>query len=252
MRVKSEHSDAKGGWFHFDKPLDIVRTDPPKPTPKVDAEPIAKEMFGHEMAPLVRSELSESLGIRADILELLRVGVGWDQHDGARFASFPSRNADGKIIGITRRYRSGDKKTFRGTSNGVFFTPRWYERPGVVLVVEGASDVGAAESAGCCAIGRSSNIGGVFEIKKLLAKHAQGRPVLVIGENDEKPHKRGLHDFCPADCPGCLHCFPGKFGAEYVSQQLGCGYCMPPKPLKDLRECVTANCLWLDALQCIR
>ena len=251
MRAKSDQPHAKGGWLHFDKPLDIDRVTPPTPVVKVDAEPIAKELYNHELSPLIRSELSESLNVTIGSLELLRVGVGWDTHDGARFASFPSRNADGKIIGITRRYRNGQKKTYRGTSNGVFYTPEWYKTGGVVLIVEGASDVAAAISMGICSIGRSSNIGGVPEIKRLLAEHAPGRPIVVIGENDEKPHKRGIHDYCPKDCEGCPHCFPGKFGAEHVSEQLGCGYCMPPGSLKDLRECVCSGTLWLDLIKCI-
>lgn len=256
MRVKSEQPHKKGGWLHFDKPLDMDRIPKEsKPAPKVDAEPIAKQMYQDELAPLVRNELSESLGVTTASLDLLRVGVGWDDHDGTRFASFPSRDANGKVVGITRRYRDGSKKTFRGTSNGIFYTPNWHERKGVILIVEGASDVAAAESVGLCAIGRSSNIGGVPEIKAMLDRQvkadAYARPVVVIGENDEKPHKRGVHDYCPTDCPGCTHCFPGKFGAEYVAEQLNCGYCMPPSPLKDLRQCVASGTLWLDLIQCI-
>jgi hypothetical protein len=255
MRVKSDHPHAKGGWFHFDKPLEDSpreRSEPAKPEPKIDAEPLAKEFYQHASAPLIRAELSESLGVSTESLDLLKVGVGWDAHDNARFASFPSRNADGKVVGITRRYRDGSKKTFKGTTNGVFYIREWYKLPGVILIVEGASDVAAATSVGLCSIGRSSNIGGVSEIKQLLHNHGQGRPVVVLGENDEKPHKRGVHDYCPKDCPGCPHCFPGKFGAEHVAAQLGCGYCLPPFAIKDLREAVLSGTLWLNLIQCIR
>jgi len=253
MRVKSNQNHSTGGWLHFDKPLDTSRLESvPKPPPKVDAEPLAKEFYQHDLAPLIRNELAESLSVTTRSLELLRVGVGWDAHDGERFASFPSRNAEGKIVGITRRYRSGEKKTFAGTTNGIFYAPNWHEIPGVILIVEGASDVAAAISVNICAIGRSSNVGGVTEILKLLQQHRHNRPIVVIGENDEKPHKRGCHDYCLIDCPGCTHCYPGKFGAEHVAAQLECGYAMPPSPLKDLRECVSSKNLWLDLIQCIR
>lgn len=250
MRVKSDNACDKGGWFHFDKPLDANRiTTPPQEVEKVDAEPLAKEFYQHEEAAWVRQELSEQLGVTTEALELLRVGVGFDSHDGQRFAAFPSRDASGKIIGITRRYRDGSKKTYKGTSNGLFYAPDWKKTPGVVLIVEGASDVAAAISLGICAIGRPSNVGGATEIKEMLA--GTGRKAVVLGENDEKPHKRGIHDYCPTDCPGCLHCFPGKYGAEHTAKQLGVPYCMPPAGMKDFRNMKESRAVWLDILRCL-
>lgn len=250
MRVKSDNACDKGGWFHFDKPLDATRTTTPaEAPPKIDAEPIAKECYEHEQATWIRQELAEQLGVTTEALELLRVGCGFDTHDGQRYASFPSRDAAGKIVGITRRYRDGSKKTLRGTTNGLFYSPKWAQTLGVVLIVEGASDVAAAISLGICAIGRPSNVGGAAEIKQMLA--GKNRKVVVLGENDEKPHKRGVHDYCPIDCPGCLHCFPGKYGAEHTASQLGVPWCMPPSACKDFRDMKQKKAIWLDVLRCV-
>jgi len=248
MRVKSDNPHEKGGWFHFDKPLDFDRVaTATEPTVKVDASPIAKEYYEHEEASWVRLELAEQLNVTTESLELLRVGVGWDSHDGQRFASFPSRDASGKIVGITRRYRDGSKKTLRGTTNGLFYATNWEKTPGIVLLLEGASDTAAAMSLGICAIGRPSNIGGGAEIKQMLA--GKNRRAIILGENDEKPHKRGIHDYCPKDCPGCLHCFPGKFGAEHLSKQLDLPYVMPLAGTKDFREMKESRAVWLDILR---
>lgn len=250
MRVQSDNPCESGGWFHFDKQLDVDRTTTaPEPPPRVDAEPLAKEFYEAEEAQWTRFELAEQLGVTVESLELLRVGCGWDTHDGQRFASFPSRDATGKIVGITRRYRDGSKKTFRGTTNGLFYSPNWQKTPGVVLILEGGSDVAAALSMGICAIGRPSNVGGTTEIKQMLA--GKNRQVIVVGENDEKPHKRGIHDYCPKDCPGCMHCFPGMYGAKHTANQLGVKYCMPPKCCKDFREMYQNGSVWLDVLKCI-
>lgn len=250
MRVQSEHACEKGGWFHFDQPLDRNRvTTPAEPPVKIDAEPLAKEFYDNEEAAWTRLELAEQLGVTAEALELLRVGTGWDTSSGERFASFPSRDGTGKIVGITRRYRDGSKRTFKGTSNGLFYAPNWEKFPGVVLIVEGASDVAAALSLGICAIGRPSNVGGTTELKQLLA--GKNRKAIVLGENDEKPHKRGVHDYCPKDCPGCMHCFPGKYGAEHTAKQLGVKYCMPPAAMKDFREMKNSRAVWLDLMKCL-
>jgi hypothetical protein len=256
MRVQSENEsegrDGCRGWFHFDQPVDLVRPNKPadKPIP-VDAEPIAKSCYQDPRSATCRELLAEELGVSFDALTRLRVGIGADEHDGTSWFSFPSRDGNGKVIGITRRYSDGSKKTFKSTTNGVFYAHEWYRHGGAVLIVEGASDTAACETLGISAIGRSSNVGGVHHIRQLLDKHASGRPVVVIGERDEKPHKRGSQPYCPADCSGCPYCFPGYYGAKHVAGQLNSGYCMPPKPYKDFRELSQNVQIWPDLLRCI-
>lgn len=252
-RVQSESpsvgKDGSPGWTHFDKPLEIIHA-PQKPREVVDAAPIARKCYEEGKKSDAKSWLAEELGVSEESLDLLRVGVGED-HDGTQWYSFPSKDGDGNVIGITRRYIDGSKKTYAGTSNGIFCTYEWWKTPGIILIVEGASDVAAAHSAGICAIGRSSNLGGVAYIQKQLEKHAPGRKILVIGERDEKPEKRGKFDFCAKDCAGCSYCYPGKYGAEMVSQQLKCNWCMPLEPHKDLRQMFSGKSLWADALRCL-
>ena len=86
------------------------------------------------------------------------------------------------------------------------------------LVVEGASDVLAAYSLGCVAVGKPSATGGISELSKLL----RGKRVVVIGEHDSGAGKQGmeitftkLQKFC-----------------KQVSK------IMPPTGIKDLRDWV--------------
>lgn len=247
MRVASQNAHPKGGWLHFDdyeKSVGFVKP-APKPTP-IDAERVAMDMFHDRLAHGMRQEMAKQLGVHVGILKDMLVGTGAD-FTGKRFASFPSWDESGKIVGITRRYLDGSKLTFPGSKNGVFYIPDWWEMSGVVLIVEGASDVAAAAMHGVCAIGRPSNVQGADIISQLLDRHAPGRPVLVVGENDENPNRRGKLSSCPSDCDGCLVCFPGRCGAEYVASKLGCGFAMPPYPYKDFRE-MSSDVVWLDAL----
>lgn len=248
MRVQSPNAHEKGGWFHFDKPVDLVwAPQQPKPEP-VDAQPVAIDCYKNECAAEARACLAEQLGVTEESLDQLRVGVGRD-HDGTHWYSFPSRDGNGKVVGITRRYLDGSKKTLKGTSGGIFFAPNWHEYPGPALIVEGASDVAAAMSAGLCAIGRSSNVGGILEIKCLLDRH--DKKAIVVGERDEKPHKRGTKPWCPEDCTGCQYCYPGLYGAIHTSKQLGVPYAMTIEPYKDLRSMLAGGCVWTEIIKAI-
>lgn len=231
MRIESGKSLSKGGWLHkLSEPL------PPKPAPKEvekkkDWTAECRRLFEHRQAKAKREQVAEQLGVTPGSLELLRVGVGWDQHDGREFSSWPSRDDTGICIGYVRRYGDGAKKTNRGGSTGLFYTANWNRHPEPVLIVEGGSDVAACESKGLAAIGRPSNVYGAHWIRRML----RGKPAVVIGERDEKPEKRGTVSNCPNDCRGCAFCWPGLFGMEKVARELRVGWFMPAG-YKDMRE----------------
>jgi hypothetical protein len=80
-------------------------------------------------------------------------------------------------------------------------------------------------------------------IRAMLAKWAKGRLVLVVGERDESPERRGQVSSCPVDCRGCAHCWPGLFGMQKVSRELRCRGLMVPAEFKDVREMYKAGVL---------
>lgn len=234
MRVESARpSKIQGGWIHDINGQPVPA--PREPKRVADVPGLARKMFKDKLADAKRIEVSKRLGVSLESLVLLRVGIGWD-HDGQEFASFPSRGATGTVIGITRRYGDGTKKTFPGTRNGVFVAEGWWTRTGPVCIVEGASDAAALVTHGFCAIGRPSNIGGADIIRAFLGRRAKGRPVVVIGENDRKPDRVGQQSQCKSGCAGCAWCWPGRYGAIKVANELGAKWGMVPKDCKDVRD----------------
>jgi hypothetical protein len=199
------------------------------------------KMFQSPLAAAKREKLAKSLGVSLGSLEALYVGIGWD-FDGTEFASFPARDEHCQVIGITRRYGDGTKKTMKGTSNrGIFAPENWWKPEGPIYVVEGASDVAALTTHGFASLGRPSNIGGAEIIAAYIKRRASGRPVLVCGENDRKPDKVGRSPRCDRTCLGCAWCWPGSFGARRVNGRLRSlgiksEILMPPIGHKDMRE----------------
>lgn len=255
MRVesKTQVQDKGGGlgWVHtLDNPL------PPMPLPKpvqqqADWTSECRAMFENEKAHEKRCEIADQLGVSVSSLEALRVGIGWDEWNGAEFSSWPSRNDKGKCIGYVRRYSDGSKRTNQGGSTGVFYTPDWFRRPGPIWIVEGGSDVAACDSAGMGAIGRASNVHGGAWIRTMIETHCPEKRVIVVGERDEAPSRRGTVPSCPINCRACSFCWPGLYGAKKVGAELGASWVLVPNPYKDMREMLTAGKVWLDLMEII-
>lgn len=253
MRVESDKpatgKDGCMGWLHI-----LANPLPPTPPPK----PIEKKpdwtrecrlMFEHEKAHDKRCELSDKLSVSVESLEALRVGIGWDEWNNAEFSSWPSRDNSGRCIGYVRRYADGSKRTNPGGSTGVFYTSEWFSRPGPLWIVEGGSDVAACESAGLAAIGRASNTHGGEFIRLMIRQCCPDKRVIVVGERDEVPERRGSVTSCTLNCRGCGFCWPGLFGAKKVAAELNTRWVMIPRPHKDMRDLITAGGLWLDLVE---
>lgn len=242
MRISSDRPSKDGGWIHrLSEPLPHVDLPDKPPRPHKDATAIAKTCYMNKAAAGKRVELAYALGVSRESLDDLRVGVGWDR-DGTEWASFPSRGVNGEIVGITRRYGNGSKKTLAGTSNaGIFCKEWWWIGNGTVYIVEGASDVAALIDAGLSALGRPSCIGG-FSVLTAYLKRRDPKRIVVIGENDLKPEKRGSIQQCPPNCKGCLVCWPGRAGCLITASRLAKSLdrkvetLMPPDEFKDVRQ----------------
>ncbi|MCO6454081.1 MAG: hypothetical protein J5I93_02095, partial [Pirellulaceae bacterium] len=165
--------------------------------------------------------LARMLGLPADALRA--VGCGWCPRN--RHWTMPERDGGGRIVGITRRWSDGRKRAVPGSRRGLTIPAGWSDRPGPVLLVEGASDTAALWAAGLAVIGRPSNTGGADLLADLLADHAE-RDIIVVGENDQKDNGR----------------WPGRAGAAATAQGLADRLCRPvawslvPDGAKDSRE----------------
>ncbi|HEV3435760.1 MAG TPA: AAA family ATPase, partial [Gemmata sp.] len=150
--------------------------------------------------------------------------------------TFPERDGQGQIIGITRRFASGEKRAMKDGYRGLTIPRVWREKDGPLLLVEGASDTLALTLCGLAAIGRPGAKSGIEDLAELL----RGYPgkIIVVGENDERDSKTK---------PGTKE-WPGKDGAESTAQMLATllddpsvTWAMPPAEHKDCRAWVIAE-----------
>lgn len=245
MRLKSDKPVKSGGWIHKNGvqagAFVSRQKKEPEQRPFIDWDAEARGMAECKRARVGREKLAELLGVSPQALEDLGVGVGEDR-DG-RYWSFPERTGQLKVTGIVRRYEDGTKKMIRWGRHGVYLIPYWWRLAGPILLPEGGSDTAALVSLGLCCIGRPSNIGGVEYLIGLL-RDLQ-RPIVVLGERDEKPDRRGkpkTQNGCPKDCPGCMLCYPGLAGAKATAERLSKAlkrnvlWRLPPAGFKDARE----------------
>lgn len=202
--------------------------------PKVDPQAAKKwsrlaERFSGAATDDVCEELADSLDVRVDALRAIEIGwkADWECW------TFPERDGDGRIIGISTRYRDGKKGFIKGGNRGLIFPASWQPSTGsTVFVVEGASDTAAGIAEGLNVIGRPSAKGGVDHLSKLLADAPADCRIVVLGEMDAKQDGS----------------WPGKEAAIAVADQLTrsvthqVGWMLPPKEHKDLRT-------WLHAIR---
>ncbi len=212
----AELADAPGAW----KPA------PPVPAAKPTDFPGLADRLSRKLSPTLANDLADRLGLPAACVSLLPT-LGFDATAGCW--TIPEHDARGTVIGIGTRYRDGSKRAVPGSRRGLVLPSGWADHPGPVLVVEGMSDAIALVHCGLCAVGRPSARGGIELLAQLLAGPiAVGRPVLVLGENDQK-----------ADGS-----WPGREGAAFVAAGLtkALGRAVltacPPEQYKDAREWV--------------
>ncbi len=249
MRVKSDRPVKSGGWIHRNGTELGREYRQPK---KTEVRPVidwnAKAEQCHAAGREMRRELTVELGVSLRSLDLLGVGET-DDYRGRVVSTWPERTGQLKTTGIVTRYGDGEKKMIKWSRHGLYIWRDWWKCSGPILLPEGGSDTAALISMGLSAIGRPSNIGGVNYLIGVLTNHSH-RPIIVLGERDEKPEKRGQEKTkhsCPAECKGCMLCHPGLAGAkqtaEALSKALGRRILMrlPPKGAKDVREWLQAN-----------
>lgn len=183
--------------------------------------------FIKALTPELLHELCEKLDIpskflRAFIEALRAFDVGWSSK--RQCWSFPFRDGDGTIIGITYRPRKGDKFVEDDSNQGLFLPKDWKELTGTVYVPEGLSDAVALYAMGIPVIGRFNNTHGA-ELLAEVSKHLKCEFV-ILGDNDSK--RDGS--------------WAGLVGVKAVSEKLArllgrpVKWALPPTDVKDVRS----------------
>lgn len=186
------------------------------------------DLFQRNLTVELRQELAQVLGVAEACILGLHVGYMIDDQGGAW--TFPEQDGQGNFVGISRRWRDGRKRALPGGRRGLTIPDGWRDRPGPILLPEGASDVLALWSLNLCAVGRPSNMGGVDHLASLLHDLPGDRDIIVLGEHDPKPDGT----------------WPGRDGARHTAQELArrlrrpVQWALPPGGAKDARA-------WLQA-----
>lgn len=211
-----------------DPPAPVVGVPPKSNTPR-DWNKLARTYAGRFDAD-ARTELAARLDLPADTFTVLPLlGVRGQSALGRTF-TLPECSANGLVVGITTRAPQADgsdeKKMMLGGRRGLTIPDGWHDRRGPVFLVEGPSDALAMSAAGLAAIGRPSNTGGVAHLAALLRDVPPDRPILVVGENDQKGDGN----------------WPGRVGAERTAAALRSALKRPvlvsmtPRGAKDVRQ----------------
>lgn len=226
----SARENNGGQYLHW---LDGERADPvPPPRKQRDAEPVTRDWPKYaqrltQHAEQARERLAAQLGVSVE--SLVQLHVGWNSFNA--FWSFPERNGDGAIIGVSARYTSSKKKRLSGSCAGLTHAEQWDTGDGPILLVEGGTDTAALLTLELTVVGRPSNSGGVEFLLDLLEHVHPDREIIVIGERDEKDDGR----------------WPGRDGAIRTATRLAeelqrpVAWSLPPDHAKDSRA-------WLQAM----
>jgi hypothetical protein len=192
------------------------------------------------LTPEKEAALADSLGLPVEAVGTVAqigytcFGAKDDEGQWVSAWTIPERDGTGKVVGIAKRFtrpatlkgQTTGKGFAKGGRRGVILPAGWRDRPGPVLIPEGASDVLALSLCGLSCIGRPNDRGGVAILVELLRD--ADREIIVIGENDAKSDGTT----------------PGRDGAiktaAALAEEIGrpVKWSMPPDWTKDAREWV--------------
>lgn len=216
---------------------------PPRPTPKPSTAPRHLSEVSDRCRAALGADrldaLARDLGVRADALRdlapgwaspglLAEIGAGggkgWSRDAGA--FTFPERDGEGRVVGLSLRAPNGAKGAPSCARRGLVVPADPTRLADPLLIVEGASDVAACLTLGLAAVGRPSNVGGADDLAAML----RDRRVMVVGERDERDGR-----------------WPGRVGAVRVTEALASAWgrpvewTLPPSGAKDVRAWVCAR-----------
>ncbi len=221
---------GQAGYLHILKPGDF------KPKPVVKKKPAIinwntlQKCYREPFNGTPVRDLANPFEARYETL--LAMDTGWD---GEAY-TFPVRNANDEIIGISRRWPDGTKGMVKGSQVGIYI-PRISFKPlpdsWCLFICEGASDTATALDMGLRAIGRVSCQSGGGQVIEFCRKHDPTQ-VVIIADNDD----------------------PGIMGAKYLQDALKDEgkktlVYVPGNNAKDLREYRENGGTHVDLLQSV-
>lgn len=197
--ARKSGEDGAGRWtiHKLDNAVEAPAVMPSVPKMTIErATQLAKNCC--ERMPKSRlTQLSDLLGISAEVLKLMR--LGWIPASGLRQVktadrghagawTFPMRNAAGQITGLRTRFPDGEKRAISGSVSGLFMdcemSAGGARLQPCVMVVEGPTDCAAGVQLGIPTIGRPSNTSGAGDVANWCKANESGR-IVLIADRDE-------------------------------------------------------------------
>lgn len=211
MPRKTTAGDA---WLHFlrerperERPTNrrriIVRRATPS-RPDVGLPKLAGKFQMHLTPDRLRA-LGHTLGVSCGSLK--RLCAGWTNGEMMFIASrgeerainawsFPRRDADGRVTGISLRPMWGRKFTWTGSGGGLHI-PTGFEPGGRGILCEGPSDTAAALDLGLNAFGRSSCASDVEEVIRFIRAHELTQ-LIIFSQRDDAHYRADGSAYYPA------------------------------------------------------
>ncbi len=217
----------RAGWQSRKPDLAVVIT--ARPSPKLVQ--MAQKFCQAAVQSGVLKELSVSLGLSEAALEQYQ--VGWCEQQNC--TTWPMRDADGRVVGINRRFPDGNKMIFQGHCAGLYMP---LDLPGdlsgkCLLIAEGATDAVAGADLGFRTVGRFSCFHGTNLLTRLVT-HRRPAEVVIVADGDEAGQSGA-----------------GMLAAAVVPLVKVLKIVTPPPPHKDLRAWKQAGATEADLLQLI-
>jgi len=163
------------GWLHILKEGKFK----PKPVRKKHPVPINWHTLNYCYTEAYRNPVKPP-PFPMHVETLYVIETGWD---GEAY-TFPIRNAEDEITGISRRFPDGSKRLVKGSLMGIFIPRLNWDNLETLYICEGISDTAAALDMGLKAIGRISCGTGKDHIIKFCAKKSPSQ-IIIVSDNDE-------------------------------------------------------------------
>jgi hypothetical protein len=185
--------------------------------------------FVAQFSQASRDELAERLGLPESCFSALPLLGAYPRERNGACWIFPEVNGQGVLIGLTRRWRNGQKASMLGSKRGICMPKGWHDGDGPIFMPEGASDTLTLVALGLNALGRPSDSAGTKHLVDALDSLDKTRSLVVLGENDAK-----------ADGS-----WPGRDNARVTARALQellkrkVFWTLPPNGAKDVREWAT-------------
>lgn len=178
------------GWLHQLRKIPNWQRQPKRISIRTEQSCDLTQLAGEFQAQAEKQGMMEVLAKQLQVSagSLLRLKVGWCARESCW--TFPLRDAQGRVVGLNRRFADGRKRIFSGHKAGLYLPVDLPDdmQEMTLLVVEGGSDTAAGLDLDFWAVGRFSCTHGTKLLRKLIKQRRPEQVVIVADADDPGQH----------------------------------------------------------------